>query len=180
VLIKKIVEMKHVTTFENFLSESAFHAALAKAKKEGLKEFEFQGKKYPIKEDALEEGEDLNEAAKDKNYEISFWENHAKSIYDYKTKMYDFAKKAIDALPKILEECCPGKFDVDTIGFGERGNAFFVYVNLLDSKDRIGFNYTDLEDSKDIREYFDIVGSNFDSSSQRMYTTSFRLNDKKA
>lgn len=48
--------MKHITTFESFLSESAFHAALAKAKEEGLEEFEFQGKTYPVKKEALKEG----------------------------------------------------------------------------------------------------------------------------
>jgi len=60
--------MKHITTFESFVNEGAFHAALAKAKKEGLKEFEFQGKKYPIQEDSLEENEEINEASDtDKN-----------------------------------------------------------------------------------------------------------------
>lgn len=168
--------MKHLSSFENFLNESGFHAALAKAKEQGLKEFEFQGKTYPVKKDALKEGEDLNEAAKDKYYEISWWENNAKSIYDYKIKMYSSAKKAIDQLPAILEECCPGKFDLDTLGFAEKGNAFFVFANLKDPKDRIGFNYTALEDNKDIRNFFDIVGANLDSASQRMYTTQFRLN----
>jgi len=49
--------MKHLVKFENFLSESAFHAALAKAKKEGLKEFEFKGKTYPVhEEEIIEEG----------------------------------------------------------------------------------------------------------------------------
>jgi hypothetical protein len=51
------MKMKHIVTYENFLSESAFHAALSKAKKEGLKEFEFNGKTYPVyEEDAIEEG----------------------------------------------------------------------------------------------------------------------------
>ena len=62
----------------------------------------------------------LNEAAKDKYYEISWWEDNAKRIYDYKTKMYNLAKKAIDELPTILEDCCPGKFELDTIGFAEK------------------------------------------------------------
>jgi hypothetical protein len=172
--------MIHVTTFEAFVNEGAFHAALAKAKEQGLKEFEFQGKKYPVKEDALKEGEDLNEAAKDKYYEIGYWEEHAKNIYDYKTKMYILAKKAIDELPTILEDCCPGKFDLETIGFSEKGNAFFMFANLLDPKDRLGFDYGALEDNADFKSFFDMAGGNLDSASQRMYTSSFRLDDTKA
>ena len=172
--------MKHVTTFNDFISESAFHAALAKAKDEGLEEFDFQGKLYPVKKGALKEGEDLNEAAADKHYEITWWETNAKAIYDYKTKMYNFAKKAIDELPTILEDCCPGKFDLKTLGFAEKGNAFFIFANLNDSKDRIGFSYSELEDNKDAKRFFDIMGTNLDSSSQRMYTSSFRLNDRMA
>ena len=60
--------MKHTKNFEDFVNESAFHAALAKAKEEGLEEFEFQGKNYPVKKEALKEGENLDEAADtDKN-----------------------------------------------------------------------------------------------------------------
>jgi hypothetical protein len=58
--------MKHLKTFESFLDESAFHAALAKAKDEGLEEFEFNGEKYPVKKGALKESE-LNEADEDIN-----------------------------------------------------------------------------------------------------------------
>jgi hypothetical protein len=58
--------MKHLTSFESFVNESAFHAALANAKKQGLKEFEFQGKKYPVHEDAMDESS-LNEATADEN-----------------------------------------------------------------------------------------------------------------
>ena len=56
----------HIFTFENFiieseLNESGFHAALAKAKDEGLEEFEFGGKTFKVKEGKLKENEDLNE-----------------------------------------------------------------------------------------------------------------------
>lgn len=50
--------MKHLKTFESFLDESAFHAALAKAKDEGLEEFEFNGEKFPVKKGALKESLD--------------------------------------------------------------------------------------------------------------------------
>jgi len=172
--------MKHISSFENFLNENAFHAALANAKKQGLKEFEFQGKKYTIKEDALEEGEDLNEAAKDKYYTVDWAQENAKAIYDRKTKIYAFAQKALDALPKILEDCCPGKFDLDTLGFSEKGNAFFIFANLNDPKDRLGFDYSSLEDNADFAKFFDMAGTNLDMPSQRMYTSSFRLDDRKA
>jgi hypothetical protein len=61
------MEMKHISTFENFFNkeesvhEGAFHVALFKARNEGLKEFEFKGKTYPVKGKKIDET--LNEGA---------------------------------------------------------------------------------------------------------------------
>ena len=57
---------KHISTFESFLNEtevneSGFHAALAKAKDEGLEEFDFGGKTFKVKEGKLKENEDIFE-----------------------------------------------------------------------------------------------------------------------
>jgi hypothetical protein len=50
--------MKHVSTLEGFLNEGSFHVALFKARNEGLKEFEFNGKIYPVKEKKVDESEE--------------------------------------------------------------------------------------------------------------------------
>jgi hypothetical protein len=172
--------MKHITNFESFVNESGFHAALAKAKDEGLEEFEFQGKTYPVKKGALKEGEDLNEAAADKYYTIAWNRDNEKYIFDYKTKILNLAESALKALPAIFDECCADKFDVDSLGFAFKGNAAFVFANLKDPKDRIGFNYDALENNKEFMNYFDLASTNLDSNSSRLYTSYFRLNDKKA
>jgi len=59
--------MRHLTSFETFLSESAFHAALAKAKEQGLKEFDFKGKTYPVHEGSVEKNDEVNEGSTDEN-----------------------------------------------------------------------------------------------------------------
>jgi hypothetical protein len=68
--------INHIVSFESFmneseLNESGFHAALAKAKDEGLEEFEFAGKTFKVKEGKLKENEDLNEAKDLKSEVIS-------------------------------------------------------------------------------------------------------------
>ena len=148
--------MKHIKTFESFLSESAFHAALAKAKEEGLEEFEFQGKTYPVKKEALKEGA-INEAT-DKYYTVDWNRDAEKAIFD---------------------DCCPDIFDVDNLGFAFKGNAAFVFANIKDPKAKMGVDYHALENNKDFQKYFDLASSNLDSASQRMYTSYFRLNDRK-
>ena len=55
-----------------------------------------------------------------------------------------------------------------------------MFANLKDPKDKLGFDYRALEDNKDFAKFFDTAGGNLDSSSQRMYTSQFRLDDKKA
>ncbi len=171
--------MKHVTSFNDFISESAFHAALAKAKDEGLEEFEFNGEKFPVKKGALKESEDLNEAALDKSYTIESAEEREKNRADYTNKMIALAKKAIDELPTILEDCCPGIFDVKTLGFAFQGNAAFVFANVANPKDRMGIDYRKIEDNKDFTKYFDLASTNLDSSSSRIYSSYFRLDDRK-
>jgi len=166
--------MKHVTSFESFVNESAFHAALANAKKQGLKEFEFQGKKYPVHEDAMDEST-LNEAS-NKYYTIDWNRDNEKQMYDYKIKTLDFAEKAIKALPKILDECCPDTFDTENLGFAFRGNTNFVYANIPDAKKRIGVDYSALEKNQEFAKYFDDAGANLEAQSNKMYCSSFRLN----
>jgi hypothetical protein len=171
--------MKHITNFESFVNESGFHAALAKAKDEGLEEFEFQGKTYPVKKGALKEGEELNEAALDKYYTIEYAEESEKSRADYTNKMIALAKKAIDELPTILEDCCPGVFDTKTLGFAFKGNAAFIFANVLNQKDRIGIDYGKIEDNKDFVKFCDLASSNLDANSSRIYSSYFRLDDRK-
>ena len=169
--------MKHIKTFESFLSESAFHAALAKAKEEGLEEFEFQGKTYPVKKEALKEGA-INEAT-DKYYTVDWNRDAEKAIFDYRNKVMNLADAAIKALPAIFDDCCPDIFDVDNLGFAFKGNAAFVFANIKEPKAKMGVDYHALENNKDFQKYFDLASSNLDSASQRMYTSYFRLNDRK-
>jgi len=170
--------MKHLTTFESFVNEGAFHAALAQARKEGLKEFEFKGKMYPVHEDEKMDEGTLNEAV-DKYYTIAFAEENEKNRADYTNKMIALAKKAIDELPTILEDCCAGVFDVENLGFAFKGNAAFVFANVLNQKDRIGLDYGKIEDNKDFQKYFDLASGNLDSNSSRMFSSYFRLDDSK-
>lgn len=170
--------MKHLQTFESFIDESAFHAALAKAKDEGLEEFEFNGEKFPVKKGALKESE-LNEATGSYDYSIAYAEEFEKNRAVYMNKMIALAKKAIDELPTILEDCCPGVFDIKNLGFSFKGNAAFIFANVANQKDRIGMDYDKISDNKDFAKYFDDAGANLDSSSSRMYSSSFRLNDRK-
>jgi hypothetical protein len=54
--------MKHLKLFGDFLNEGAFHVALFKARNEGLKEFEFNGKTYPVKEKKVDENSNVQES----------------------------------------------------------------------------------------------------------------------
>ena len=72
--------MKHIHQLDEFLNEGAFHVALFKARNEGLKEFEFKGKIYPVKEKKLDEGFEVHysdgirsvQKFNDKNKALSF------------------------------------------------------------------------------------------------------------
>ncbi len=130
--------------------------------------------------DFVNENESLNEAAADKYYTIAWNRDNEKYIFDYKTKIMNLADAAIKALPAIFDECCADKFDVSSLGFAFKGNAAFVFANLMDPKDRIGFDYGALEDNSEFQKYFDLASGNLDANSSRMYTSYFRLNDRKA
>jgi len=128
-------------------------------------------------ENFLNEGT-LNEAV-DKYYTIEFAEENEKNRADYANKMIALAKKAIDELPTILEDCCPGVFDTKNLGFAFKGNAAFIFANVLNQKDRIGVDYGKIEDNKDFQKYCDLASSNLDAFSSRMFTSYFRLDSSK-
>jgi hypothetical protein len=130
--------------------------------------------------DFVNENESLNEAAADKYYTIAWNRDTEKYIFDYKTKIINLADAAIKALPAIFDECCADKFDIDSLGFAFKGNAAFVFANLKDPKDRIGFDYGSLENNKEFQKYFDLASGNLDANSSRMYTSYFRLDDRKS
>jgi hypothetical protein len=122
--------------------------------------------------------EALNEAV-DKYYTTAWARENEKNRADYTNKMIDLAEKAIKALPAILEECCPGVFDTKDLGFAFKGNAAFVFANVANQKDRMGLDYGKIEDNKEFQKYFDLASSNLDSNSSRMFTSYFRLDDRK-
>jgi hypothetical protein len=130
--------------------------------------------------DFVNENESLNEAAVDKYYTIAWAEESEKTRATYTNKMIALAKKAIDELPTILEDCCPGVFDTETLGFAFKGNAAFIFANVADPKNRIGIDYGKIEDNKDFAKFCDLASSNLDANSSRMYTSYFRLDDRKA
>ena len=126
----------------------------------------------------LNESEIINEAA-NKYYTIAFAEEDEKNRADYVNGMIALAKKAIDELPTILEDCCPGIFNTKELGFAFRGNAAFIYANTVDQKAKFNLDYGKIEDNKDFQKYFNLAGANLDSYSQRMFSSSFRLDDRK-
>ncbi len=128
-------------------------------------------------ENFLNEGT-LNEAV-DKYYTIAFAEENEKNRAEYTNKMIALAKKAIDELPTILEDCCPGVFDTKDLGFAFKGNAAFIFANVADPKNKIGIDYGKIEDNKDFQKYCDLASSNLDANSSRMFTSYFRLDDTK-
>jgi hypothetical protein len=127
----------------------------------------------------LTESEKLNESV-DKYYTIAWAEESEKKRANYTNQMIALAKKAIDELPTILEDCCPGIFDTDSLGFAFRGNAAFIYANVKNRMEKYGLNYGKIEDNKDFQKYFDDAGANLDDNSQKNYSSSFRLDSRKA
>ena len=120
----------------------------------------------------------LNEAV-DKYYTIAWAEENEKNRADYINKMIVLAKKAIDELPTILEDVCPGCFDVKNLGFAFKGNAAFVFANIVDQNTKFSVDYGKIQDNKEFKKYFDMASSNLDSNSQRMFSSYFRLDDRK-
>lgn len=158
---KQEIEMKHITSFESFVGEGAFHAALADARKQG----------------GLDEST-LNEAV-DQYYTVDWNRTNEKNIFDYKNKMMDLAEKALAALPAILEETNPGLFDVENLGFAFKGNAAFVFANAKGKKERFALDYGKIEDNKEFGKYFDLASANLDSYSAKNFSSYFRLDDRK-
>lgn len=136
-------------------------------------------KHLPTFDSFLSESETLNESV-DKTYTVAWNRDNEKRRYDYMTKMMDLADKAIKALPAILEDCCPGAFDTKDLGFAFKGNAAFVFANVVDQKVKFSVDYGKIQDNKEFQKFFDMASFNLDSSSQRMFSSYFRLDDRKA
>lgn len=84
--------MKHLQQFDDFLNEGAFHVALFKARNEGLKEFEFKGKIFPV----LKEKEKIDEEKIDEGFEVHYSDGvRGMQKFNDKSKALSFAKDKI-------------------------------------------------------------------------------------
>jgi hypothetical protein len=123
----------------------------------------------------LNEDVTINEKASEIYFDLDWNRKNEKQIYDYKNKIMDMAEKSMPVLAKVLEEVYPGVFDIDGLGFKFSGNAAFVYANIVDKKYRFGLDYYKIEENSEFKKFFDLAGPNLDSSTQRTYTSYFRL-----
>jgi len=122
---------------------------------------------------------EINEAASEVYYTLDWNRDNEKKKYEYVNDMMDLAEKGMKALPDILEETNPDMFDLDSIGFAFKGNAAFVFANIKKEFKPYGVNYSKIEDDKEFRKYFDLASSNLDSYSSKMFSSYFRLDDRK-
>ncbi len=124
-----------------------------------------------------ESDEDINEAAAAKYYDVKWNRDNQKMIYDAKIKAIDTAEAGMKVLAKVLADTHPDAFDLSGMGFAFLGNAAFVLVNVKSDHiaARLAINYDLIESSPDLKKYFDLAGANLDSSSQKMYSSYFRV-----
>jgi hypothetical protein len=120
---------------------------------------------------------DINEAAKEKYYDIKWNRDNQKMIYDAKTKAIDNAEAGMKVLEKVLEETNPDAFDLSSMGFAFLGNAAFVLVNVKSNNiaARLAVNYDMIESDPEFIKYFDLATTNLYSSSLKMYSSYFRV-----
>jgi hypothetical protein len=102
---------------------------------------------------------EINEnSSSDVYFTIPWIRDNEKSKYKKINDVLNFAEKAIEALPDILERTNPGVFNVDDIGF-ELGpyNTQSVYVNK--KKDMVP-DYDKIKTDKEFKKYFEEAASN--------------------
>ena len=116
--------MKHVANFESFLIESkklneieSYHNGRARIISVPHTYYEEKSKKTDIITSFAAVERELND------------------YYEKQKSVLDYAKKATEALPKILEEAVPNVFDTKNWGVRWDGTGATIYCNFAKSKE---------------------------------------------
>jgi hypothetical protein len=136
--VLKVKETSPVALHESKINEgNAFGAAVTKAKKEGLKEFEFNGKKYKVKKGSYEK----NESAKTKetvteSIDVKYWTD-----YHIKSKKVTDKSKVNSVIQTAIRD-----WNSDADGDNQVDGTYAKYVTKLANEffDKAGWLSTDV------------------------------------
>ena len=115
--------MRHVAKFESFLNES-----------KRLNEGSYHNGRARIISVPLTYHEEKN-SVKDEITSFAVVERELEDYYKKQKSVLDYAKKATEVLPKILEEAVPNVFDTKNWGVDWDGTGARIYCNFATSKE---------------------------------------------